>query len=138
VTDGRPSPGAGRPVAGAGSAEELDAGRAAAAARQLDGSCPYCGGPLFKESWVLRCPRDHRFRGSFRRGAPAAPGADGRGAADGPPPPDTLVLRVVSHPDRAEIGRLHVYAVPPAPPGPPQGSAPLLAPGAGDGASDAP
>ncbi|HEY7529296.1 MAG TPA: hypothetical protein VIC56_01310 [Gemmatimonadota bacterium] len=73
------------------------------AGRQLDGSCPYCAGPLFKESWVLRCPRDHRFRATLRR-------ADAAGGS----PHDVLVLQVVAHPDRAEIGAQHAYDVPSA------------------------
>ena len=84
----------------------------------MDGSCPYCAGLLLKESWVLRCPQGHRFRVSFR------PSGDGASSGPGAFAGGTLVLRVVSHPERSEIGRLHVYTVAPSPaadPSPPGG-----------------
>jgi hypothetical protein len=72
-------------------------------------SCPYCGAPLLKESYYFRCGYDHRFAFAFKPGeeATGAPtlGEPG-GAGDGG---GSLLVRVLSHPDRTEVGRVYGY-----------------------------
>ena len=69
-------------------------------------SCPYCAGPLFKESYYFRCPRDHRFTMSV---GPAPRPARQNGDRDPSAAGNALVLRVVWHTDRREIGRQHAF-----------------------------
>jgi hypothetical protein len=101
--------------------------------------CPYCEGPLLKESYYFRCVAGHRFRSSLEtlegRILPAheqggTPPADAQGGilpADqqgGTPPadeqarpqeaaqptlPDHLVLSVIDHPNKRELGRRHAF-----------------------------
>jgi hypothetical protein len=72
-------------------------------------SCPYCAGLLLKESYYFRCDRDHRFTSSFDPAEPH-PRTDGeeRGSAE-PTWRGRLVLRVISHPDRGEIGTIFAF-----------------------------
>lgn len=73
--------------------------------------CPYCGGLLFKESYYVRCERDHRFRSSLQRDRQSNGGA-ARGQTEGSPPaPRALQLRVIWHADRSEVGRVFVFPV---------------------------
>lgn len=96
-------------------------------------ACPYCSAPLLKESYYFRCERDHRFELSFRSSSPAsgpspdeggdaaqeaeagaAPSA-AQGSAAAPSPElggqEQLLLRVIAHPDRGELGRVHAYGL---------------------------
>ncbi|MFN2432380.1 MAG: hypothetical protein ABR599_06105, partial [Gemmatimonadota bacterium] len=57
-------------------------------------------------SYYVRCGTDHRFTASFRSASATPPGSDGSPAAEGGA---GLVLRVIGHPRRAEIGRLHLF-----------------------------
>lgn len=72
-------------------------------------SCPYCGGTLLRESYYVRCGSEHRFTARFApppvEGAMDAPGGDG----PAPPRGSVFQLRVVAHPDRGELGRVHVF-----------------------------
>jgi hypothetical protein len=68
--------------------------------------CPYCGGALFKESYYFRCSLDHRFRTRLGIAAGEDDEVDaGQGGSCGP----RLLLEVVWHPDRGEVGRLHSF-----------------------------
>jgi hypothetical protein len=70
--------------------------------------CPYCGAVLFKESYYLRCERDHRFRASVQRERSTNGGSD-RSESDGALEVRSLQMRVIWHADRPEIGRLFVF-----------------------------
>lgn len=72
-------------------------------------SCPYCGGPLFKESYYFRCCLDHRFRSSVRMGG--SPCGDEATAYAGCRAGE-LLLEVIRHRDRNEVGRVHAFAIP--------------------------
>jgi hypothetical protein len=79
-------------------------------------SCPYCDGPLFKESYYFRCERDHRFTSSVspRAGSPAgSPDDPPAGGTGHPPPPEarSLVLQVIWHSNRQEIGRRYAFSL---------------------------
>jgi hypothetical protein len=70
--------------------------------------CPYCGGLLFKESYYVRCERDHRFRSTLQRDPPpndAAAGSEG----DEVSRVRALQLRVIWHADRKEVGRVFLF-----------------------------
>jgi hypothetical protein len=69
--------------------------------------CPYCGAVLFKESYYVRCERDHRFRSSLQRERSNG-GSDGR-ERENALEVRSLQLRVIWHADRQEIGRLFVF-----------------------------
>jgi hypothetical protein len=119
--------------------------------------CPYCEGPLLKESYYFRCVAGHRFRSSLEslegRIPPAheqggIPPADAQGGilradqqggtstvdeqagilpadqqgrtppadeqttpqqAARPALPDHLVLSVIDHPNKRELGRRHAF-----------------------------
>ena len=100
--------------------------------------CPYCRTPLVKESYYLRCLSEHRYTFAVEpaNGGWTSAGQAGEGdeQADGFPvgevgggmsrldvevgagPPRTptgrrLVFRVIGHPDRREIGVLHVFPI---------------------------
>ncbi len=78
-------------------------------------NCPYCGDALLKESYYFRCGRDHRFAASLE-GGPADPPEGGPADSLDPGPQPSreeatrrLVLRVLAHPDRKQIGKLHTF-----------------------------
>ncbi len=70
--------------------------------------CPYCGAVLFKESYYVRCERDHRFRSSVQRER-SKNGTPARTETEGALEVRSLQLRVIWHADRKEIGRLFVF-----------------------------
>jgi hypothetical protein len=71
--------------------------------------CPYCGGVLFKESYYVRCEREHRFRSSLQRGRPSGAPSTPGDQVNGAPAPRALQLRVIWHPDRREVGRTFAF-----------------------------
>jgi hypothetical protein len=70
--------------------------------------CPYCGAVLFKESYYVRCERDHRFRSSLQRERVAS-GRSGPRETGNALEVRSIQLRVIWHADRQEIGRLFVF-----------------------------
>jgi hypothetical protein len=70
--------------------------------------CPYCGAILFKESYYVRCERDHRFRSSVQRERSTNGGPDRR-ETEKAIEVRSFQLCVIWHADRKEIGRMFVF-----------------------------